>query len=361
MSIFRQVLLVAILGALAIGGYQAWQGVMASDAKPAATGGGGDPLLVEAARAETRVMSTIVEAVGTTIAASSVEIVSLVEGRIEAMSFRGGETVTAGQTLVELDRDLQEADIKEAEARLTRVKLELERVSRLHNSNIVSTARMEEMTSEKATAEAAIIRARRNLADRTIVAPFSGTIGLNRVDAGARVSENTVITTLDDLSHVEVEFAVPENLFGTARVGQQVEATSAAYPGRIFTGTVVEIDSRIDAASRAFRVRAGLPNEDGALPAGMFMQVSMQLTGAEATVIPEEAVIAENGAAFVFTVSDGTATRKPVTTGRRAFGIVEITDGIDADAMVVTRGNAKLRDGMAITLAGAPQDRGDGG
>ena len=128
-----------------------------------------------------------------------------------------------------------------------------------------------------------------------------------------------------------------------------------------YTGKVIEIDSRIDAASRAFHVRADLPNEDGALPAGMFMQVSMSLTGGETTVIPEEAVIAESGAAYVFVVEEDKASRRQIELGRRAFGIVEVVSGIDADALVVTRGISKLRDGMSVKIKRADAGTGSGG
>ncbi|MCB1471463.1 MAG: efflux RND transporter periplasmic adaptor subunit [Rhodobiaceae bacterium] len=359
MPLVRQLLIVALLAAAAFGGYRAWQVI-----EPGSAGGAGNgsapraATLVEAVQVERRKMETTIEAVGTTIAASSVEIVPLVEGRVEKIAFRAGQHVAASEVLAELDSDLQRADLSEAEATLRRVELELERVSRLYGREIVSTARVEEMTAELATAKAAVARARRNLADRTIRAPFAGTIGLNRVDIGARVTETTVITTLDDLSHVEVEFQIAENLFGITRLGQKVDTRTAAYPGRVFTGEIVEIDSRIDAVSRAFRVRADLPNEDRALPAGMFMQVTITLDGGEAAVIPEEAVVAEEGSAFVFVVEDGKAARRTITTGRRAPGFVEVVDGLAPDALVVTRGTNKLRDGAGVKLASGKTENG---
>lgn len=361
MSTFRQLLLIAMLAAVAFGGYQAWQSYAASRADTASEQNGGGTMLVEVRPASRHTMSTTVEAVGSTIAAQSIEIVSLAEGRIHGLLFRSGQKVSQGDELVELDRDMQDADATEAEAALVRIKAELERAQSLFGSKIVAASRVEELTAQLAAAEAELKRARRQLADRTIRAPFAGTVGLNRVDIGARITEDTVITTLDDLSHVKVEFTVPENLFGIARIGQIVEARTAAYPDRVFTGKVVEIDSRIDAASRAFQVRADLPNEDGALPAGMFMQVSMSLTGGEATVIPEEAVIAESGAAFVFIVEDGKASRRQIEIGRRAFGIVEVVSGITPDTLVVTRGTSKLRNGMSVKVKVADAGTESGG
>ncbi|MCC0047613.1 MAG: efflux RND transporter periplasmic adaptor subunit [Rhodobiaceae bacterium] len=366
MSAFRQLLLIAVLAIAAFGGYQAWQRYDAADGGGNAAAGKQQgrerpAILVEVQPVGRRTMSTTVEAVGTTIAAKSVEIVSLADGRIRELLFRSGQKVAQGDRLVELDRDMQEADATEAEAARVRIQAELERAKSLFGNKIVSAARVEELTAQLAAAEAQLKRSNRQLDDRTIRAPFAGTVGLNRVDIGARITESTVITTLDDLSHVEVEFTIPESLFGIARIGHTVEARTAAYPDRVFTGKVIEIDSRIDAASRAFHVRADLPNEDGALPAGMFMQVSMSLTGGETTVIPEEAVIAESGAAYVFVVEEDKASRRQIELGRRAFGIVEVVSGIDADALVVTRGISKLRDGMSVKIKLADAGTGSGG
>ncbi|MFN0264357.1 efflux RND transporter periplasmic adaptor subunit [Tepidamorphus sp. 3E244] len=358
MSILRQLAVLVVIAVAVFGTYYAWQSYAATGEQAAEGGRGGrGATLVEAVPAERRSMSTTIEAVGTTIAARSIQVVSLVDGRITQLNFQSGDKVEEGDILVELDRDMQEADLTEAEAAKTRADGELERAQKLFGNKIVTAARIEELTAAQASTDADLKRARRQLADRTIRAPFAGTVGLNRVDIGARITDNAVITTLDDLSHVAVEFAVPENLYGAARIGQEVEARSAAYPGRTFIGKVVEIDSRIDGISRSFEVRADMPNEDGALPAGMFMQVSLSLDGGEATVVPEEAVIAESGNAFLFVVKDGVASRIRIETGRRATGVVEITEGIDADAMVVTRGNAKLRDGMQVRLEGESGDQ----
>ena len=363
MSAFRQLLLIAVLAIAAFGGYQAWQRYDAADGGGNAAAGKQQgrerpAILVEVQPVGRRTMSTTVEAVGTTIAAKSVEIVSLADGRIRELLFRSGQKVAQGDRLVELDRDMQEADATEAEAARVRIQAELERAKSLFGNKIVSAARVEELTAQLAAAEAQLKRSNRQLDDRTIRAPFAGTVGLNRVDIGARITESTVITTLDDLSHVEVEFQIAENLFGITRLGQKVDTRTAAYPGRVFTGEIVEIDSRIDAVSRAFRVRADLPNEDRALPAGMFMQVTITLDGGEAAVIPEEAVVAEEGSAFVFVVEDGKAARRTITTGRRAPGFVEVVDGLAPDALVVTRGTNKLRDGAGVKLASGKTENG---
>lgn len=352
MSLFRQILIVLVASVALYGGYVAWDRYLVSDA--ATDGGQSRPgagmTRVEAAPVRQQDMATTVEAVGTTRAVRSVDIVSEAEGRVERILFRAGEPVARGDVLVELDKELQEADLMEAEATLKQVETELERARQLARDNIVARSTLDELQARMAASEAAVARARRNLADRSIRAPFSGTPGLANVDVGARVTDQTIITTLDDLSSVEVEFSVPESLYALTRPGQAVEARSSAYPERVFTGRVVEVGTRIDPASRAFKVRAELPNPERALPAGMFMHVSMTLKSDSALVVPEEAIVAEAGASYVFVVENGRAHRRQVTVGRRQPGLAEVVDGLEDEAVVVVRGSARLRDGASVEV-----------
>ena len=116
-----------------------------------------------------------------------------------------------------------------------------------------------------------------------------------------------------------------------------MDATAAAFPGRHFTGTVTLIDNRIDAVGRAFKLRAELPNPDLLLPAGMFMQLAVELERRDAVTIPEEAVV-EGDQAYVFLIANGKATRRDVKLGLREPGIVEITHGLKTGDLVITRG-----------------------
>ncbi|MEX2617014.1 MAG: efflux RND transporter periplasmic adaptor subunit [Alphaproteobacteria bacterium] len=350
MSLLKQLLFVALLGGLAYGGYLGWgEYVGANEAPPEKVRGGG-AIAVETGVARIQAMPVIAEAVGTTLARQSIEIVPLSNGRIEQISFEPGQQVKAGDVLVRLDSDIERADLKEAESALDKARMELDRITVLRQKNVATKATVDELASNLVAAEAAEARARRKLADRTIRAPFSGQTGISRYDKGARVTDTTVITTLDDLSSVEIEFSVAEYLFAKTRLGQKVEASAAAYPDREFSGVVTQIDSRVDPVSRSFKVRAEVPNPDGALPRGMFMYLRMTLAANEVLVIPEEAIVAETGAAFVFVVEDNKVTRRNIDVGRREFGIAEVTDGLAPGSVVVTRGTGKLRDGATVRV-----------
>jgi membrane fusion protein (multidrug efflux system) len=172
------------------------------------------------------------------------------------------------------------------------------------------------------------------------------------VSLGALISPGTLITTLDDLSTIKVDFAVPEMQVGALKAGQTVEATTTAYPGRRFTGSVVSVDSRVDPATRSVIVRATVPNRDAALKPGMFLTVALSQNERPALVIPEEALVPEQARQFVYVVQGPVVAKREVTLGRREPGFVEITAGLAPGDRVVVEGTLKLRDGAPIIDAG---------
>jgi len=364
MSLIRQVIIILVIAGVAAGGYYGWQYYEAANAPKSAKGGGkpgggkGRSVTVEVAPAAMRKIDTIAEAVGTTRAVRSVEITPLSSGRVIKVGFKAGEPVQPNAVLLQLDSDIQRADLAEAEAKLKEATSALKRSTILKRSSAVSEAALDKLVAEAEIAKADRDRAAKHLRERVIRAPFAGVIGLTSVEPGARVKDGDVIAVLDDLSSVEVEFSAPETLFGTLRIGDEVQARAAPFPGRVFTGTIAAVDTRIDNVSRAFKVRGLIANEDKALPAGMFVHVSIVLDGAEALSIPEEAVVVDGSRTFVFAVvsgKDGKSKRvqqRQVSLGRRSYGFVEVKSGIAAGEAVVIRGVQKVRDGAPVQIAG---------
>jgi membrane fusion protein (multidrug efflux system) len=323
----------------------------------AAVGRGPNAVPVVIAAAEAGTIRERIEAVGTTLARQAVDIVPLTSGRIAEIAFTPGERVEAGAVLIRLDDEAEQAAVAEAKASLREAELALDRAKKLRANNTVAQATVDELEAAYLGATARVDGARKRLADRTVKAPFTGMVGIRRVDIGARVDDATVLTTLDDLSEVEIEFSVPEIFFSQVRHGQTVSATSTAFPGRAFNGTITSIDTRVGQVSRAFRVRAVLPNPDLVLPAGMFMHVEVVLEERPAVLIPEEAIVAEGDSTFVFTVEDQRARRRPVRLGQRQAGTVEVLEGLQPGEPVVREGMQRLRDGIAVRTAdqdGAP-------
>lgn len=356
MSFWKQLLILILLGAAGYGGYQAYlQNFAPTETAAASPQRGARPASVEIAIAATRDMPEIIEAVGTTRARQTIEIVPEISGRVEEILVSPGQRVSADDVLVRLDSAIARADLDEARAQMTERQRTLERALQLRETNAVAAATLDDAEARLAEARAQVDRAEQRLAERIIRAPFDGIVGLSEVDLGARVSPGTRITWLDDLSEVEIDFGLPETVYSRVRTGQRVTARSAAFPDRQFIGEIDVVDSRIDPVSRSFRARARVPNPDGTLPAGMFMQLDLTLSQPSLVTVPEEAIVFQAAETYVFAVRDGTARRVTVQTGPRRDGVVAILDGLQEGETVVIRGLHSVRDGGEVNIMNADQ------
>ncbi|MCB9967956.1 MAG: efflux RND transporter periplasmic adaptor subunit [Geminicoccaceae bacterium] len=349
MSTVRQILLSLLLLGGAVGGYYFYHHLTAASVIPGDGKGGGRTISVEVARAVRETVRDRAEAVGTTLANQAIEVVSLASGRITELLFEPGQAVEAGAVLARLDDAIEEADLDEARAMAKEAQSALDRARRLRASNNIAEATVVELEAAAAAAQARVDRAARRLEDRLVRAPFDGVVGIRRVDLGARVDNDTVITTLDDRSRMIVEFMLPEFFYGRIQPGLEVQASSTSFPDRSFAGTLTSIDTRVDVTSRAFRVRASLPNPDLLLPAGLFVLVDITLGERDAVIVPEEAVVSEADRSFVYVAGPERAERRLVELGARSLGVVEIENGLEAGELVVTSGLQRLRDGVAIS------------
>ncbi len=359
MGNLRQVLLVTALACLAIGGYAYYQQVIlasvdTSDQRPR---GASRSIAVEVLPAEIRKLSRVLEAVGTTRARRSVDIVPHAEGRIVTIDIAAGREVETGTVLARLDDEIEQATLAEAQAMLDEKTAAQARAETLFKSKTVSRAAIDLVRSETAIARAAQERAKRHLDDRVIRAPFTGVLGIKSMDLGARVDTDSVLTSLDDLSVVEIEFSLPETVYGQIQEGQSVTATAAAFPGRSFIGSVDAVDSRIDQTSRAFTLRARLPNDQRELPAGMFMRLSLALGSRDAVMVSEEAIMVQGENTFLFVVENGKAIQRRILAGTRRDGMVEVLSGVAAEEPVISRGIQSLRDGIDVEVMLTPSPR----
>jgi membrane fusion protein (multidrug efflux system) len=356
MRLFKQVGLLVIACAAVAGGYQGWQiyGVSKIDAKTSTEHKKRMPVTVETAAAGYRNLELAVEAVGSTLAFRSVEITPLAAGRVTKIGFDSGKVVKAGDVLLSLNDVIEQADLTEARARLKEATNTLKRSKKLRKQNAASAATVENLVAKVAISNAERDRATKRLKDRVITAPFSGVVGFSSVELGTRVNVGEVVTTLDDLSKVKVEFSLPESLFGTVGLGKRIVAHAAPFPGRIFNGTIETVNSRVDTVSRSFKARAIIANEDRALPAGMFVHLTVVLDQKKALSVPEEAIVAEGSRPYIYAiVKDGKqqrVNRRYVSLGQRSFGYVEITDGVAEGEQVVIRGIQKVKDGKAVNI-----------
>jgi len=355
------IIAVCIAGLAGLAGY-AWHANQphagGAGAPPQAAGGGGQgaPVTVEVAVVQARTLADDASAVGTLVSNESVVLRPEVSGRIEAIRFRDGEAVRRGAILVELDAAVQRAELQQARANLTLAESNFRRTQDLFGRKFVSQSSLDDARAKLEVARASLALAQAHLARMQIRAPFDGVVGIRSVSPGDFVKDGDALINLEDIATLKVDFRLPELYLDRVRAGQALELSSDVLPGARVAATVEAIDPLVDAQGRAVRLRASLANPELRLRPGVFVRVRLILgERAAVPVVPEAALVpAPGNTQFVYRVDDGKVKRVEVRTGQRRQAVVEVVEGLEAGAVVVTAGQLKLRDGAAVNVAGAP-------
>ncbi|HET8849812.1 MAG TPA: efflux RND transporter periplasmic adaptor subunit [Marinobacter sp.] len=300
----------------------------------------------EAARMET--VRDEVQAVATLRALNAVELTTEVSGRVVAINLDPGRLVSKGDVLLQLDDRQARADLQVIEAQLAEASRQLARAKRLQSNNSVSQAQVDELVTAVEVAQARLNAARIRVEDHRIEAPFAGVVGLSNISLGAYLPSGMTITTLDSTDQMELSFAVPERFIGQIGLGQEVRATSPAFPDQTFRGELVELASRISELSRTLTVRALIDDAQDKLRPGQFMSATLTLQEREGLVIPEQALLIRGDEKYVFVAEDGVARRVSVTTGSRLPGWVEVREGLTTADRVIITGQDRLSTGDRI-------------
>lgn len=349
---------VVALVAVAGGGYWAGQRNTAADAPKAAAAAApaaGAGVSVEASKVARLALPQGITAVGSLRSDESVTLRPEVAGRISAIQFREGERVTKGAPLVRLDTAVAEAEAQQARANLTLAQQKHTRALDLEKKGFISGQAKDEAENNLRVAEASLALAEAKLAKLTIVAPFTGIIGLRSVSIGDYVKEGADMVNLEAVDPLKVDFRVPEIYLTQLGVGQSLQLTLDAMPGKTYEGKVFAINPLLDAAGRSVVIRAQVKNQDAALRPGMFTRVRLLTRDLQETlVVPEQAIVPQGEEWFVYRVVDGKAQRAKVDIGQRRDGKAEILKGLQDGDMVVTAGQLKLREGVPVQIAAAP-------
>jgi membrane fusion protein (multidrug efflux system) len=326
----------------------------ACEEEPAAgaRGGWGGPAKVVTQQVELQHIVDKIDALGTAHANESVEIQPRISSLIETVVFKEGQYVDKGEILIHLEDNEILAGLALAQANLEESRSLYNRSQSLADTQAISASNLEQLLAQVRVNEAQVEAAKARLNNTVIRAPFSGRVGLRRISPGSFVNTSTIITTLDDVSQIKLDFSVPETFLTALSEGMSISAESLVYPDRVFNGTVASIDTRLDPVSRAVQVRAIIPNEDGLLKPGMFMSVDLKRDRGELVVAPEQAIVPEGSNQYVFVVADGIAEKRIVQLGRRIPGFVAIASGLEAGESVITEGAHKVRDGSEVEVSG---------
>lgn len=326
-------------------------------AAPAAPAGAAPArsLPVEAVKAKIGAVTRSVTAVGSLMSNESVVVRPEVAGRITTIAFAEGEPVKKGAVLIRLDDAVARATLAQAQASLVFSRNDLNRAAELFRQSSGTAKAREQALAKLQADEAAVQLAQAQLDKLTLIAPFDGVLGLRAVSVGDVVQPGAAIVNLEAIDQLKLDFRVPEAYLPAVRVGQTLNVSVDAFPGRSFQGTVYAINPLLDVNGRAVVIRARVPNAGLELRPGLFARVVLALTeNPSAVLVPEQALFAQGPQQLLYRVADGKATLTKVKIGVRRNGEVEILDGVTADDTVITGGQIKIRDGAPVAVVGAP-------
>jgi len=296
------------------------------------------------------VLTDETEALGTAKSNESVDITAKATNRVVAIRFREGEYVKPGEVIVELDGVEALANLAQAEASLRDAESQYKRSRELYETKVLSESDLIQLEAKMLSSKAQVAAAQSKVSDTIIRAPFAGRIGLRNVSVGSLVTPGQIMTTLDDISTIKLDFTVPESYMATVKEGQQVEARTSAFLNNVFHGRVSSIATRVDPVSRSVVVRALIENHAQLLKPGMFMTVHLTRSQNDVLLIPEQSLLPDADKQFVYVVNKGVASKTTILIGRRKPGLVEVRQGLKAGDVIVVEGGEKLTDGAKVTV-----------
>jgi membrane fusion protein (multidrug efflux system) len=316
---------------------------------PGARGGARPAAPVDVAVAERRRVEDAIAGTGQIEALQSIELRPDVEGRIVDILFREGSRVARGTPLFKVDDAELRAQVARAEAERDLALQALTRTRQLIESQGATQSDLERAEAQYRSTQASLEILQLRLARTTVTAPFSGLVGARLVSLGDYVNSQTRLVSLQTSDPQRATMTVPERYAERLRLGQRITFAVAALRGRSFTGIVDFVDPTVRVPGRTILVKARVPNPRGELSAGMFVEGRLVAAVRDnAVVVPEDAILPVQGAAYVYVVAEGRANRRAVETGVRTPGFVEITRGVEAGEQVVVGGLERLTEGMAV-------------
>ncbi|WP_339725971.1 efflux RND transporter periplasmic adaptor subunit [uncultured Paraglaciecola sp.] len=295
----------------------------------------------------------VVEALGTGKANESVFITTQTSDIVQKIYFDDGDLVKQGQLLLELNDSEEKARLAELDVNLQEALKQLKRIKNLAKNNVASEQLLDEQLAKVNVLNAQMDVAKTQLNELFVKAPFDGVLGVRQISVGALVTPGDIVTTLDDLSFIKVDFDIAESHLASVALGQQIRATSVAYPGKVFEGKITSIASRVDPSTRSVQIRANIKNEELKLRPGMLLQILLQKQVLKTLVVPEVVLVPVEDKQFVFLVQDNQVSLVEVKVGLRKPGKVQILSGLQVGDVVVTEGTLKLRSGSKVTFDSA--------
>ena len=322
------------------------------------------PTSVNVATAKSETIPNLLTAVGDLAAVHQVNVTSDVNGRITDIMFTAGASVKQGTPLLQLFDGPDQGDLANFKAQQKVAQISLDRAKQLAERQFGPQATVDNAQAAFDQASAGIAKTESIISQKMVRAPFSGELGVRKVEVGQYLTAGTQIVSLTDLSALYANFTVTEKDSAQLKVGQVVRIGVDAYPGRTFEGQITTIEPQIATDTRNIRVQATLQNPDKILKPGMFATTTVVLPDKPPVVtVPETAVDYTLYGDSVYLLSEKKAddgktslvvTRTFVQAGNRVSGRAEILKGLKEGDRVVAVGQLKLQSGSSVTISEDP-------
>jgi membrane fusion protein (multidrug efflux system) len=366
----KPIIILIVCAALILGGVFAWQRVVAGFIgkfmKQAATA----PQTVSTVKAVETSWQSHIEAVGSLRAARGADLAPQASGVVDTIHFESGNDVAAGAVLLRLRQNDDPAKLAQLEATADYAQQTYARDQEQFAAQAISQATLDSDVSTLKSAKAQVAAQQALMDEKIVRAPFAGRLGIRQIDEGQYLAAGTTVVTLQALDPIYVDFYVPQQALAQIKVKDAVSVRVDAYPGTEFKGVIASINSKVDTASRNVQVRASVPNADKRLVPGMYASIEIA-NGAPRTLVtlPQATITHNPYGDTVFVVQQSgkddqgnaklTVQQQFVRTGPTRGDQIALLDGVKAGDVIVSGGQIKLRNGVAVLVNNSVQPAND--
>jgi membrane fusion protein (multidrug efflux system) len=316
------------------------------------------PEAVTSAKVEASRWRSRQAAIGSLVAVHDVTLGAEFPGLVQSVDFDSGQLVKRGAVMARLDVTNEVAQLESATADAALAQTTVERARKLRQGGANTQAELDAAEARAKQTVAVVSNLKATIAKKTIHAPFDGRVAIRQIERGQVISPGTSIATLQSVDPIYAEFALPQQALGSLTVGQAVTVTVDSFPGATWDGKISTVNSEVDVSTRNVRVRATLPNKDGRLRPGLFVNVEVNASDEhDVLVIPATAVVYAPYGDSVFVIQAGPGGDKAapraveprfVRLGERRGDLVAAISGLKAGETIVSNGAFKLHKGMQV-------------
>ena len=296
-------------------------------------------------------ITVAIETVGTAEAQKSVSLFPAAADKVTQVYFLPGDFVEKDKVLIELDARRQISALQRVKIALADRKRDLNRLIKSVANGAVTQSEIDDAQSLLDLAKVSVVEAQADLDDRKVIAPFSGYVGLTDIEPGDRVSQSTLITTIDDRAKLFINFSAPESALGL--IDEKIKVTVQPWNNRsdLLMAKLSQLDSRIDVANRTLKVRAVLDNKTDKFRPGLSFKVTMSAEGVQYPKVPEASLAWGATNSHVWLAVNGKAVKKPVQIKQRLRGFILVEGDLNEGDKLIVEGIQRLREGSPVADA----------